>query len=715
MKNANLKEERFAFYRSGCHSTDFIFTGNGVTWSNKDVGTGKWPPFESFDMKADMFDKLIPVIWHCLSEADAKDWSHSNEVAFSSGVEYQRYMKLEGTVDGSKAEAWIWAMQGKGLPLDIIVCGDTITAFVMTARDRCNVLVKPGYEALTPLRLWDDPLLSKDEYNVKHIGTHFVKTGDGASLATDVWLPLTPGDSKKFPSVLIRTPYGRFSNLEFWLRFVRRGYALVVQDVRGRDDSDGEWIPYKYDKSDGDETLNWIAAQTWSDGNVGMTGASYLGNVQWAAAASGNPHLKALFSMVTSGPAFIDIERRGGIYSSGSLAWAFMMADRRSNREALKRSDWNEVAAIRPIRDIPQRALGKNIHFWDEYMKHPDNDEFWQRVNWSLDSDKIDVPSIVVSGWYDDNGMGSSSAWEMNEKNKRANQKLVFGPWYHQFNSTREIHGVRFGNNSIRYDLDVLCLRWFDKFLKGIDNGVEKEPAVQYYLVGSNEWAASRKWTPENACYKNIYLHSKGNARTSSGNGALKSAPGTAEPYDSYVFNPEDPAPFLIDVSENEMNVPGNYKEVDIREDVLVYDSDVLTEAVSIAGNVYAEIYAASSAKDTDWLVRLEDVDAEGNPIRLTDGILRARYRKSFEKAELLEPGKIERYEIRMAKIANTFKEGHKIRVTITSGAKNLAFPNHNTGNNPPDDVEMICAEQKIYHDEQHPSHVKLPVVKGSL
>ena len=709
MKNSDWK---FRFYRSGSHTADFVFNKTTVEYRSKNI-EGEWPPYSKFDLGSSTFDGLMPTVLRCLKDTETVDWKAEDEILLDSGKSYHRYVKTESSIDGQKTEAWIWAMQGSGLPVDIVEYNGSIIGFIMTARDRCNILVKPGYEDLTPLKLWNDPLLSKDNHNVKSIGTYHVMTRDGASLATEVWLPSTLNDSKGYPTILIRTPYGRFSNIEFWHRFVRRGYALVIQDVRGRDDSDGEWVPYKYDREDGDDTLNWIAAQPWSDGNVGMTGASYLGNVQWAAAASGNPHLKALVSMVTSGPSFIDIERRGGIYASGSLAWAFMMADKKSNMKALKRDDWDEVAAIRPIKDIPQRALGRNIHFWDEDMKHPNNDEFWQNADWSLDSDKIDVPSIIISGWYDDNGMGSTAAWEMNERNNRQNQKLIFGPWFHKFNSTREIHGVAFGSTAIRYDLDVLCLRWFDRFLKNIENGVEKEPEVQYYMVGANEWKKADKWPPEQTIYENLYIHSSGNARTSSGDGILAMNSSGDEPFDTYVFNPENPAPFLIDVSENEMNVPGNYKEVDKREDVLVYTSSPLENDVAIAGNIFAEIYAASSARDTDWVVRLEDVDEMGNSIRLTDGILRARYRKSFEVPELLEPDAVEKYAIRMAKTANVFKKGHCIRVTITSGAKNLAFPNHNTGNNVPDDVEMLCATQKIYHNEQYQSHVKLPIIKG--
>ena len=628
MKNS---EREFRFYRSGSHTDDFVFGKEGVEYRSKDIETGEWPPYNKLDLGRSTFNGFMPTVLCCLKEAEAVDWSTDSEILLDSGKSYRRYVKMEGSVDGQKTKAWIWAMQGSGLPVDIVECNGSIIGFIMTARDRCNILVKPGFEDLTPLKLWNNPIISKDIHNVKSMGTYHVITRDGARLATEVWLPWPLDDSKGYPTVLIRTPYGRFSNVELWHRFVRRGYALVIQDVRGRDDSDGEWVPYKYDREDGDDTLNWIAHQPWSDGNVGMTGASYLGNVQWSAAASGNPHLKVLVSMVTSGPSFIDIERRGGIYSSGGMAWAFMMADKKSNMDALKRDDWDEVAAIRPIKDIPQRALGRNIHFWDENMKHPDNDEFWQNVDWSLDSDKINVPSIIISGWYDDNGMGSTAAWEMNERNNRQNQKLIFGPWFHQFNSTREIHGVAFGNTAIRYDLDVLCLRWFDRFLKNIMNDVEKEPAVQYYMVGANEWKKDNKWPPEPAIYKNLYIHSSGNARTSIGNGMLTMTSPVDEPFDTYVFNPEDPAPFLIDVSENEMNVPGNYREVDERDDVLVYTSSPLEDDVAIAGNIFAEIYAASSARDTDWVVRLEDVDEMGDSIRLTDGILRARYRKAFE------------------------------------------------------------------------------------
>lgn len=714
MENLRVNNDVFLFYESGTHTADMRLEGGKIYCREVHNSGGSEAVWYEIDIKDNAYDDTLQDVLECIEELEGADWQGSDIVRLHNNKSFSKYIRVNGIISGKEEEAWIWASRGRKFPVDAVVYHNSIVGFILTGGVKCNILIKPGFECFTPLVLWKHSFVSEDGHGVDHKGTYYVKTRDGVNLATEVWLPSDLGE-KKVPAVLIRTPYGRVlkNGGSRWLRFVRRGYALVIQDVRGREDSEGEWSPYKYDREDGDDTLNWIAEQPWSDGNAGTIGGSYLGCVQWAAASSGNPHLKAIVSMVTSGPAFIDINRRGGIYTSGGLAWAFMMADRRMNRKAMERDDWDDVIKIRPIKRIPEKALGRKLPFWEEELEHPDNDEFWKNIDWSIRGEKIDVPSIIISGWYDDNGMGSTAAWEMNEKNNRKHQKLIFGPWKHAFNTSREIHGVEFGNNAVRYDLDILCLRWFDRFLKGMENGVEYEPAVQYYLVGENKWKESSKWPPENAAYRNFYMHSMGHANTSSGDGTLDMVHPAHENTDVYVFNPQDPAPFLIDVSENEMNVPGNYRDVDLREDVLVYTSKPLDEDLIIAGNVYAEIYASSSARDTDWLIRLEDVDNVGNSIRLVDGILRARYRNSFEKQELLCLGKVEKYEIRMAKTANVFKAGHSIRVTITSGAEGLAFPNHNTGNNPADDVEMISAVQTVYHNDEYPSHVKLPVILG--
>ena len=716
MANYQFVEQRFAFYKFGTYIADIIFNENGVMHRTKDIETNEWSSYKEYDEdRASYYQISITKIYEKFNEVHDTDWNASDEVILSSGQCYQRYAKCDGVIEGQKKETWIWALQGVKSPIDIIVCDNAVIAFVIDNPLGHSVLVRHGYEELTPLNLWNDSLLSKADHGIKHLGTFYINTRDELKLTADVWIPSGLSEEGRVPAVLVRTPYGRIFLSSFYLSFVQRGYALVVQDTRGCNDSEGEWNPRVHEIDDGDDTLNWTVVQPWCDGNIGMIGASYGGLVQWAAAASGNKNLKAIISQVSTGSPFIDFPRKGGTIASGVLAWSFMMSDGKINLQAAARDDWDEIIKIRPIKDIPKKVLGKDINFWDKWMEHPDNDEFWKKANWSIHGDKINVPALIVSGWYDDDGMGTTEAWEMNERNSRDNIRLVLGPWMHQFNTTREIHNVKFGNNAIRYDLGVLYLRWFDRFLKNIDNGVEKEPKVDYYMVGENEWKQSQSWPPKETEYINLYFHSRGNANTGLGDGHLEFISPDEQPKDMYVFDPMDAAPHLIDVSENELSVPENYKEVEKRKDVLVYTSEPLNEDVTIAGNINAVLYASSSEKDTDWVVRLTDVDEEGNSIRLVDGIIRARYRHSFEKPELLEPGKVERYEIRMSKAANVFKKGHRIRVSVTSGAKNLCFPNHNTGNNPMIDVEMVTATQTVYHDKNYPSFIKLPVLNKTI
>jgi putative CocE/NonD family hydrolase len=712
MGTFQFQEERFAFYELGTHIADVTFSENGVSHRKKDIETNEWLPFAILEKEDSSYKLPLLKIREYFGELQNTNWNACNDIDLSNGYHYQRYLKFEGNVGGEKREAWLWTLMNEKFPVDLFIADNDIVGLVLTKRDGCYILVKPGFEDLTILKYWKDPLLSENSHGIRHAGMYHVMMRDGVNLATEVWLPADLKEGQRVPTVLVRTPYGRFPYGEVELRFVRRSYALIAQDTRGREDSEGEWIPFIHEIEDGDDTLDWIAAQQWSDGNVGMIGGSYGGSVQWAAAASGNPHLKAVVSLVTAGSPFVDTPRKGGALMSGMLAWTFMVSRQRTDFKALVRDDWDEVLRILPIKDIPVKTLGREIHFWNEWMKHPDNDSFWQKANWSLYGEKIDVPSLIISGWYDDDGAGTTQAWEMVEKYGRKNQRLILGPWYHQANSTRRIHNVQFGSNSLRYDIDLSYLRWFDRFLKNVDNGVEKEPRVQYYMVGDNEWKESTKWPPKDVKYTNMYLRGSGNAKTSLGDGYLDFEAPDNEESDAYTFDPKDPTPYLIDVSENESSVPEDYRDVEMREDVLVYTSEPLQGDVSIVGDIYATLYASSSARDTDWVVRLTDVDEGGNSIRLSDGIVRARYRNSFEKPQLLEPGRIEKFEIKMSKIANVFKKSHRIRVSVTSGAKNLVFPNHNTGNDPATDIEMVKAVQRVYHDEKNPSHVKLPVAR---
>lgn len=690
---------RFRYYEHGLHCGDFVFEGNGIRARLLDRETHLWSgeaPFTPERTPAEFpFDDVVPTFAAFVENRKGR----SDEVTFPDGRVYRRYS------EGGRAA--IWALVTAGPMLDLVVdAGGEIRGAIRTNRNGATVLIEEGWEEETPVALWDDPLLPPA--SPIHSRTEFVPMRDGVKLATEVWLPRGEGPR---PVVLMRTPYNRIVYGKTALYLAERGYALVSQDVRGREDSEGEFTPGTFDMDDGKDTLDWLVEQPWCDGSVGMIGPSYLGKVQWQSAATGHPALKALVSQVTAGGPFRDTPRPEGTFLSGFFAWMFMMSERRVNRDKMRRSDWDELLRFRPLKDIPEKALGYRLPFWEEWVRHPNYDDFWSREDWTRYGDTIDVPALLISGWYDDDNMGTAEAWDMNAARGRKNQKMILGPWFHNYNTTRCIHGVTFGVDALRYDLDVLALRWFEKFLKGVDNGVEKRPAVEYYEVGSNEWRQSSVWPPSRAKTVPLWLHSGGAANGVTGDGTLSFGEPGEESDDTYVYDPQNPVPHLIDMAENEMAVPENYKEVEKRCDVLVYTSAPLTEPLTVAGDITAVLYAASDAPDTDWLVRLTNVDERGDSIRLTDRIVCARYRESWSDPKFLTSNEVVRYEIRLPRIANTFLKGHRIRVQVTSSAGSLVFPNPNTGGDIFTETGTRVARQRVCHSREKGSHILLPVM----
>ncbi len=586
-------------------------------------------------------------------------------------------------------------------PRDLITEDEKVIAFITPFRDQCAVLVKEGFEDRTVLDRWKE-LGTAPLFAVEPPVTEMVLMRDRVRLSTDVYLPKNAG---KVPSVLIRTPYGKGVGAAAYFRFVQRGYAVVIQDVRGREDSEGEWLPMYYEVEDGDDTLTWIAAQPWSDGNVGMTGGSYLGYVQWAAAASENPHLKAMLSSVCAGSPFVDVPRRGGCFNSGMLAWAFLVSGQRANPELMARDDWEEVLDIRPLEDLAPKALGYDIPFLKKWFEHMDCDDLWKRGNWKERTGKHRVPALIMSGWFDDNGMGTTEALELYHDYEE--KKVILGPWMHGGNANYDIHGFALGNNALRYDMDLICLAWLEHYLKGVENGIEKTPRVEYYTMGSNEWKTADNWPVPGTHELSLYLDGARRNAAAVNEGLLSSSAPVHPSYDSYLYDPKNPAVHLVDMSENELEVPEDYTEEEKRPDFLCYSTGKLSSDLTITGDATAELFISSDCEDTDLMVRITDVDENGRSMKLADGVISVRYRNQFEHPEFMEPGQVYQVKIRTTKLSHTFKKGHRLRVTITSSAKNFIFPNRNTRNGF-NSVTVRTADNRIHRGGAYASRVIL-------
>ena len=640
------------FYLSGILYGRFYEEEQGVFVSKRDVMSGDWLPRESFGEEADeYFERLCKrslreFFCHLKEYEEMIEKGAEHEVT-ASGEEFTR----------RRAEAYI--QRNCKAAKDLFYEDGQIYALLMSARDYTAVLVREGCEEKTVLSKWRE-MYPEEPANVSFIGTFFVDTKDGEKLATDVYLPVKEGEKagQKVPAVLVRTPYGKKKGVEIYYRFVQRGYALVIQDTRGREESTGKWQPNYYEVEDGDDTLNWIAKQAWSDGQVSMTGGSYLGYVQWAAAASGNPHLKAMLSNVCAGSAFVDLPRRGGCFTSGMLAWAFAMSERKFDPDKMIRDDWDTVLDIRPLEEIPEKAMGKKIPFLTEWLEHKDMDEMWRRTSWKERYAGGPVPALILSGWFDDNGMGTTEALDLVRDWPAGTWKTILGPWKHGGNAEYDLHGIHMGEDALRYDVDLLSMMWLDHFLKGADNGIEKTPKVEYYTLGENQWKTADAWPPENG--KVVRIDLKGER-------------------DSYIYDPDNPAVHIIDMSENEIGVPEDYTEEEKRDDFLLYTSEPFKEPVTVTGDMTAHLFVSCDCPDTDLVLRMTDVDENGKSVKLADGVIAVKYRNGFETPQYMEPGKVYEVTVRTTKISNTFLPGHRMRFTVTSGAKNFIFPNSNT------------------------------------
>ncbi|MCO6450964.1 MAG: CocE/NonD family hydrolase [Caldilineales bacterium] len=559
---------------------------------------------------------------------------------------------------------------------------------------------------------------------------------DGVILRADVYRPDT---DRPLPAILSRIPYDKDSPVIHGeailpLRGVDAGYAVVMQDTRGRFRSDGDFYPFVHESQDGYDTIEWVAAQPWCDGNVGMTGASYFGATQWLAAIAQPPHLKAIFPAVTSAEYYEGWTYQGGAFQLGfTLLWTLTgfvgdSALRKGLTHEAKRllaavDDIDALYAHLPLLDLPALKEGGLADYYFDWIRHSTPDEYWQAIAINRNYGKIQVPACNIGGWYDLFIGGTIENYvrmrqEGGTEAARSGQRLLVGPWSHgKWTGDYPHHSFGVFSSANAIDLQGVELRYFDYHLKGEPNGWDEEAPVRIFVMGENRWKDEWEWPLARTEFTTWFLHSDG--RANSEGGSLSTDLPEGEPADIYLFDPRQPCPtiggptFLNVIQIGSNAGPADQRSVEARPDVLTYTSAVLDQPLEVTGPVRMELWATSSAVDTDFVARLCDVAPDGASRLLCEGILRVRYRAGLEHPHPISPGKPYHYSIGLVATSHVFLPGHRIRVDVTSSSFPRFDVNPNTGN--PLGIDgpnsLRPAVQGILHTGNYPSHIILPVI----
>ncbi|RAQ95371.1 CocE/NonD family hydrolase [Thermogemmatispora tikiterensis] len=566
---------------------------------------------------------------------------------------------------------------------------------------------------------------------------------DGTTLRANIYRPAGEG---QWPVLLTRLPYGKDLPLGSAIldpvQAARRGYVVIVQDTRGRFTSEGDWVPMANEARDGFDTIEWASRLPYSNGQVGMYGASYFGFTQWSAAVEQPPALKTMIPLFTWSDPFNGVVFRGGALELGTMAhWQLQMG---------------MDVLMRRYRNDPQ-ALGRAIALWAKEMDALGKEGYWslplkefrplktqeiapafflalefpmqraaaEYMNISGKHDRVTVPAFNGGGWYDiflQDTLEHFTAMRQHGATPQARQsKLLIGPWAHTSQGTL-VGEQTFGFASttafinLQQDFMTYQLRWFDYWLKGIENGILQEAPIKIFVMGANIWRDEQEWPLARAVETRYYLHSQGHANTLHGDGTLSTEPPEDESADRYTYDPANPVltrgGALLMAPEYPAG-PFDQRPTESRHDVLVYTSAPLQADLEVTGPIRVHLWAVSSAPDTDFVARLVDVHPDGYAQNLTDGIIRARYRHAPRGGDpsLIEPGKAYEYVIDLWSTSNLFKAGHRIRLDITSSNFPRWDRNPNTGQPLGASAEMILAQQTILHNREHPSYVVLPIV----
>tara|TARA_Y100000991_G_scaffold118059_1_gene89136 strand:+ start:10634 stop:12538 length:1905 start_codon:yes stop_codon:yes gene_type:complete len=581
---------------------------------------------------------------------------------------------------------------------------------------------------------------------------------DGIRLATDIYRPKT---NEKVPIIFSRTPY----NFNSWgdgkqktrtakraLEAVKRGYAYVVQNERGRYFSEGEWDILGVPLTDGYDAFSWMKNQTWSNGKIGTVGCSSTAEWQMAVAALDHPSHAAMVPQgYGAGVGRVgNINEQGNWYRGGVeqmlfFSWLYGVEHDKfkpripsgATQEDLIRIsrfydlapenppvDMSEALKHLPIQDILKNINGKHEIF-DKMIRRKPNDEAWFQGGIYHDDMEIGVPSFWFTSWYDVSITPNLALFNHVRNNSkdaaiRDNQYLVIAPTLHCA-YTRASKNTIVGERNIgdaRLNYDAQIYDWLDLWLKGIKNDFKtKTPRVQYYTMGSNKWQSSETWPPENATLTSYYLISNGKANRSLRDGKLSTSKANSDYADGFIYDPMKPVPsYGGNVCCTGNAVKGgafDQQEMETRDDILVYTTDVLKEGIEVSGFIESTLYVSSDAKDTDFTIKIIDVYPDGRAYNLDETIQRARYREGYDKEVFMEKDKVYKLDLTPMSTSNYFKKGHRIRIEVSSSNFPRFARNLNTGGNNYDEKEGVVAHNKVHHSAIYNSQIRLPIISN--
>lgn len=560
-------------------------------------------------------------------------------------------------------------------------------------------------------------------YHFDVVKNEMVPMRDGVRLATDLYRPV--GAGARLPVIVIRTPYDKDHAPEAAAFFAGQGYVVAVQDVRGKWHSEGSYSVEMADAQDGYDFISWAAAQPWSIGKVGTFGCSYSGEVQLLLLKMRHPAHAAAIPQAAGGAVgsaggyytnFGAFSPGGAVTLSSLVGWFSFAGTKVKDATAPASLDFATLLRSLPTAQIARRG-GFPPTDYEDFLRHAPGDPYWNQMHYLADSDRFDTPTLQVNSWGDVAAEQTLYAFNLMRRNavsarSRENQFVIMSPTTHcqSERATADTHVGALDAGDARLAYWRIYLDWFDHWLKGIDNGVERRPKVQYFVTGKNEWRTAPAWPVPQVRQVPLYLSSDSSGRR------LSQQPPSQATVDTYVYDPADPFPSRgggICCTGNPNDVPGIFDQHDLeaRRDVLVYSTAVLDTAITIAGPVRVVLYVSSDATDTDFAAKLVDVDPQNRAWNVANGILRMRYREGLAKPSLMSAQRTYRIEVNLNSTAYAFASGHRIRLYVTSSDFPMYDRNLNTGGDNTGDTSWVAASNTVRSGGSYPSQLVLPML----